>query len=71
VWAIVFGLLGFYFGRDLPVLEKYISRVSLGVLVAAVVGIALFFLLKRSKAGAGTTGDTGASPTIEKTTNLS
>lgn len=71
VWAIVFGLLGFYFGRDLPLLEKYISRVSFGVLVVAVVGIALFFLLKRSKAGAGSAADRGASPTIEKTTNLS
>jgi membrane protein DedA with SNARE-associated domain len=71
VWAIVFGLLGFYFGRDLPLLEKYISRVSFGVLVVAVVGIALFFLLKRSKAGAQSTADTGTSPTIEKTTDLS
>jgi membrane protein DedA with SNARE-associated domain len=71
VWAIVFGLLGFYFGRDLPLLEKYISRVSFGVLVVAVVGIALFFLLKRSKAGAQSTADTGSSATIEKTTNLS
>ena len=26
VWAIVFGLLGFYFGRDLPLLEQYIAR---------------------------------------------
>jgi membrane protein DedA with SNARE-associated domain len=71
VWAIVFGLLGFYFGRDLPLLEKYISRVSFGVLVVAVVGIALFFLLKRGKAGAQSTADTDTSPTIEKTTNLS
>jgi membrane protein DedA with SNARE-associated domain len=71
VWAIVFGLLGFYFGRDLPLLEKYISRVSFGVLVVAIVGIALFLLLKRSKAGAQSTADAATSPTIEKTTNLS
>jgi membrane protein DedA with SNARE-associated domain len=70
-WAIVFGLLGFYFGRDLPLLEKYISRASFGVLVVAVVGIALFFLVKRSKAGVQSTAETGTSPTIEKTTNLS
>jgi membrane protein DedA with SNARE-associated domain len=71
VWAIVFGLLGFYFGRDLPLLEKYISRVSFGVLIVAVVGIAIFFLVKRSKAASQIIPDAGASPTIEKPTNLS
>jgi membrane protein DedA with SNARE-associated domain len=71
VWAIVFGFLGFYFGRDLPLLEKYISRVSFGVLIVGAVGIALFFLMKRRKAGSESTPDTGTSPTIEKPTNLS
>jgi membrane protein DedA with SNARE-associated domain len=71
VWAIVFGFLGFYFGRDLPLLEKYISRVSFGVVVVGVVGIALYFLMKRSKGGAESRPDTDTSPTIEKTTNLS
>jgi len=71
VWAIVFGWLGFYFGRDLPLLEKYISRVSFGVLIIAVVGIAIFFLRKRSKGDSVSSGDSGTSPTIEKTTNLS
>ena len=71
VWAIVFGWLGFYFGRDLPLLEKYISRVSFGVLIVGVVGIALFFLMKRGKAGPESTPDAGTSPTIEKPTNLS
>jgi membrane protein DedA with SNARE-associated domain len=71
VWAIVFGWLGFYFGRDLPLLEKYISRVSFGVLIVGVVGIALFFLRKRSKGDSVSTVDTGTSPTIEKPTNLS
>ena len=47
VWAIVFGLLGFYFGRDLPLLEKYIARTSFGVLVLGVIGIGVFFFLKR------------------------
>jgi membrane protein DedA with SNARE-associated domain len=71
VWAIVFGLLGFYFGRDLPLLEKYISRVSFGVLIVGVVGIAIFFLMKRSKAGPEIIADAAPSPTIEKPTNLS
>jgi membrane protein DedA with SNARE-associated domain len=71
VWAIVFGFLGFYFGRDLPLLEKYISRVSFGVVVVGVVGIALYFLMKRSKGGGESRPDTDTSPTVEKTTNLS
>jgi membrane protein DedA with SNARE-associated domain len=71
VWAIVFGWLGYYFGRDLPLLEKYISRASFGVLIVGVVGIAVFFLVKRRKAGPESSADTGASPTVEKTTNLS
>ena len=71
VWAIVFGLLGFYFGRDLPLLENYISRVSFGVLIVGVVGIAVFFLMKRGKTGPEIIADAGPSPTIEKPTNLS
>ena len=47
VWAIVFGSLGYYFGRDLPLLEKYIARTSFGVLALAVVGIAIYFIIKR------------------------
>jgi membrane protein DedA with SNARE-associated domain len=71
VWAIVFGWLGYYFGRDLPLLEKYISRVSFGVLIVAVVGIALFFLVKRGRGGSQSTAETGTGQTIDKTTNLS
>jgi membrane protein DedA with SNARE-associated domain len=47
VWAIVFGLLGFYFGKDLPLLEHYISRASLVILIAVAAGVALFLLQKR------------------------
>lgn len=49
VWAIVFGWLGYYFGRDLPLLERYISRASFGILVALAVGIAIWFLLKHRR----------------------
>lgn len=49
VWAIVFGFLGYYFGRDLPLLEKYISHASFGVLVLGAVGIAVFLLVKRRR----------------------
>jgi membrane protein DedA with SNARE-associated domain len=71
VWAIVFGLLGFYFGRDLPVLEKYISRVSFGVLIVGAVGIALFFVIKRRKAASERMTDAGDNSTIGDPTNLS
>jgi membrane protein DedA with SNARE-associated domain len=49
VWAIVFGWLGYYFGRDLPLLEKYISRASFGVLIVGAVALALFILYRRRK----------------------
>ena len=49
VWAIVFGWLGYYFGRDLPLLESYISRVSLVLLVALAVGIIALVFWKRRK----------------------
>jgi membrane protein DedA with SNARE-associated domain len=47
IWAIVFGWLGYYFGPDLPRLETYISRVSFILLIALVVGIAVFFIWKQ------------------------
>jgi membrane protein DedA with SNARE-associated domain len=49
VWAIVFGVLGFYFGRDLPLLERYISRASLAIFLAAAIGVVIFLLYKRGK----------------------
>ena len=49
VWAIVFGWLGYYFGRDLPLLEHYISRVSFGILIVLAVGVAALLILRRSR----------------------
>ena len=49
VWAIVFGSLGYYFGRDLPLLEKYISRASFGVFLFGAVGIAVFLFVRRRR----------------------
>ena len=49
VWSIGFGLLGYYFGRDLPVLERYISRASLGILVAVLVGVVAWLIIKRRR----------------------
>jgi membrane protein DedA with SNARE-associated domain len=47
VWAAVFGWLGYYFGRDLPLLEQYISRFSFAVLAVAVLALGGYFLRKR------------------------
>src|SRR2546428_1951278 len=43
VWAIVFGSLGYLFGRNLPTLERYIGQASLAtvLLIALVVALAL------------------------------
>ena len=52
VWAILFGFLGFTFGRDLPLLEKYISRASLGVLILGAVGVGVFLIIQRRRSKA-------------------
>jgi membrane protein DedA with SNARE-associated domain len=49
VWAIVFGSLGYYFGRDLPLLEKHIARASFGAMALAVVGIAIYLVIQRRR----------------------
>ena len=46
VWAIVFGWLGYYFGRDLPLLERYISHASFAVLLAVAIGVVVFVVIK-------------------------
>jgi membrane protein DedA with SNARE-associated domain len=50
VWSIVFGLLGYYFGRDLPLLERYISHASFAVLTAVTIGVVAFVVIKQRKA---------------------
>jgi membrane protein DedA with SNARE-associated domain len=49
VWSIVFGSLGYYFGRDVPLLEKYIARSSFAVVVLAAAAIGIFYFMKRRK----------------------
>ncbi len=51
-WSIVFGSLGYIFGRDLPLLEKYIARTSFAVLVLGAVGVAVFYFVKRRRSSA-------------------
>ena len=49
VWAAVFGFLGYYFGKDLPILEKYISRFSFAVFIAAAFALLAFVLVRRRR----------------------
>jgi membrane-associated protein len=49
VWAVMFGLLGYYFGRDLPLLEKYIARASFATVTAVGIGTVAFILLQRKR----------------------
>jgi len=49
IWAIAFGWLGYYFGRDLPLLEAYISHASFALLVALAVAIVAFIVWRRRR----------------------
>src|SRR5258706_12385796 len=70
VWAIVFGWLGYYFGRDLPLLEKYISRASFGVLILGAIVIAILVVIKRKKSKAAAPVGEEPGAVIEKSTPL-
>ncbi|MGH7602797.1 MAG: DedA family protein [Gemmatimonadaceae bacterium] len=54
-WAIVFGLLGYYFGRNLPLLESYIARFSFTVFLLSVIALGLFLFYKRKREEASPT----------------
>ncbi|HEY3133883.1 MAG TPA: bifunctional DedA family/phosphatase PAP2 family protein, partial [Gemmatimonadaceae bacterium] len=41
VWATFFGLLGYFFGRSLPTLERYIGQASLALVLLATLFVAL------------------------------
>lgn len=41
VWATCFGLLGYFFGRSLPTLERYIGQASLALVLFAALFVAL------------------------------
>jgi membrane protein DedA with SNARE-associated domain len=48
-WAIVFGFLGYYFGRDLPLLERYISRFSAASMIVGAIAVIVFIVYTRQK----------------------
>lgn len=47
-WAAVFGTLGYVFGHNIPLLERYVGRFSIALVVLVVAG-ALAFLWRRRR----------------------
>jgi membrane protein DedA with SNARE-associated domain len=70
-WAVVFGLLGYFFGRDLPLLQKYIARASFGILVAVGIGVAVFTLARRKNRNSESNPGAEPSAAAENPTNIS
>jgi membrane protein DedA with SNARE-associated domain len=48
-WAIVFGLAGYFFGKNIGFIEERIHEIALGFLVAVAIGVAVYFFKKKSK----------------------
>jgi membrane protein DedA with SNARE-associated domain len=48
VWATLYGSLGYLFGENLPLLEKWVKGVGLGVTILVVLGV-LYLLYLRKK----------------------
>jgi membrane protein DedA with SNARE-associated domain len=46
-WAVVFGLAGYTFGRNLGMLRTYIHEFAVGLLVIITVGIVVYIIGKR------------------------
>jgi membrane protein DedA with SNARE-associated domain len=59
-WAVVFGMLGYTLGHNLPLLHKVISILGIGGVVVAVIAVVIAFILWRRRQAARQT--TSASP---------
>lgn len=53
LWSVAFGALGFVFGRNLPMLEHYLRRFSIGALMLAVVVAIGMWLWRRRRPAPG------------------
>ena len=49
LWALLIGLLGYYLGGNLPLLERAVSGVGIGLAVVLVVAGAVIFVLARRR----------------------
>ncbi|MBA3646159.1 MAG: DedA family protein [Gemmatimonadaceae bacterium] len=50
VWTAVFTTVGYLFGKNLPLVEKYIREVGIAVAALIVIAIVVFCIRKRSRA---------------------
>jgi undecaprenyl-diphosphatase len=46
IWAAVFGGLGYMFGRNLPLLERYIGQLSSALVLLATLAVVVFFVVR-------------------------
>jgi membrane protein DedA with SNARE-associated domain len=49
VWATLYGTLGYLFGENLPLLEKWIKGVGLGVTIAVVLALVYLLYLRKKR----------------------
>ncbi len=42
VWASIFGMLGYAFGHNVPLLERYVAQISLALVLLAALGVLAF-----------------------------
>jgi undecaprenyl-diphosphatase len=42
IWAVAFGWLGFAFGRNLPLLERYVGQLTVALVLLAALAVAVF-----------------------------
>ena len=47
LWTSVFSTLGYLFGRNLPLVERYIREIGIALAVAAVAALAIFIARRR------------------------
>jgi membrane protein DedA with SNARE-associated domain len=66
VWSVLFGLVGYFFGRVLPAVEHEVRIVTLCLLGVVVVGWGIYYIRKRMKRGpaaaSGISTGTGPGP---------
>jgi membrane protein DedA with SNARE-associated domain len=48
-WATVFGIAGFYFGKNLSFFQKIIHEIGMGILLLAIIGAGIYFFKKRGR----------------------
>lgn len=53
LWTSVFSTLGYLFGRNLPLVERYIREIGIALAIAALAALAIFIVRRRKGSRAG------------------